>query len=152
MWKLLLLLFLPAHALAAQGPIVWGNNNSAVYLPTNRPSSGFSCLTVDPVGVISPQSCGGGGGSVNVATITGNFSASTQGQFILANCAAPCTVNLPNISLTDGFTVSMKNIGTAHAIFHNVVGQLIDGVNDWDLFPNKSHVNLISSGGQWYVY
>jgi hypothetical protein len=154
MWKVLLLLIIPFKALAAppQVPIIWGNNNNAIYLPTNRPGAGFACLTIDPMGVITPQACGGGGGSVNVVTIAGNFSANTQGQFILANCAVLCTVNLPNIALTDGFTVSMKNIGIAHAVFHNIVGQDIDGLNDWDLNPDKSHVTLISSGGKWYVY
>jgi hypothetical protein len=149
---LILLLITPFRALAAQGPIIWGNNNNAVYLPTNKPAAGLACLNVDSKGNITPQPCGGGGGSVTITPITGNYSASTQGQFILANCAALCTVNLPDISAIDGFSVSMKNIGAAHAVFHNVAGQLIDGVNDWDLSPTKTHVNLISSGGQWYVY
>jgi hypothetical protein len=46
----------------------------------------------------------------------------------------------------------MKNIGPANAIFHNVVGQQIDNQDDWGLLPDKEQINLISSGGQWYVY
>jgi hypothetical protein len=216
MWKILILLFLPAQALAVQGPIIWGSNNNAVYLPTNRPTVGLACLAIDPLGVMSAQTCSAGSGSVTsvawgavpswltavggpittfgtlglsvpnqaanlflaspngvvgplapraivaadlpaavtgaVVPIVGNYTSSVSGEFIIANCAVLCTVTLPDISATNNYRVSMKNIGTAHAIFHNQAGQLIDGVNDWDLFPNKSHVNLISSGGQWYVY
>jgi hypothetical protein len=46
----------------------------------------------------------------------------------------------------------MKNIGTANAIFQNVAGQLIDGQNGWGLLPDKEQINILSSGGQWYVY
>lgn len=154
MWKILfLLLFLPAGALAALGPIIWGNNNNAVYLPTNRPLIGTLCLAIDPLGVITPQACsGGGGGGTTLATIAGNYTVIASDVFILANCAVLCTVTLPNIAITNGYKVSMKNIGTAHAVFQNQAGQLIDGLNGWDLYPNLSHVSIISSGGKWHVY
>lgn len=88
----------------------------------------------------------------HVQVITADYTPTSAKTFILANCASTCTVSLPDISGVDSYEISMKNIGTAHAVFHNVVGQLIDGQNDWDLRPDLSHVNLISSGGQWYVY
>lgn len=88
----------------------------------------------------------------HVQVITTDYTPVSAKTFVLANCATTCNVNLPDISGLDGYEISMKNIGTAHALFHNMVGQLIDGQNDWDLRPDLSHINLISSGGQWYVY
>jgi hypothetical protein len=72
MWKIVLasLLFSLNTLAAAPGPIVWGNNNNALYLPTNVPSSGVACLTVDPLGVISPQTCGSGGGGGTVTSVS----------------------------------------------------------------------------------
>lgn len=84
--------------------------------------------------------------------ITGDYTVVLGNLFILANCTTLCNISLPDISITDGFKVSMKNIGTANAVFKNVTGQLIDGHVDFGLLPDKSQINLISSGGFWYVY
>jgi len=67
---LILFILLYSQAIAAvQGPIIWGNDNNALYLPTNKPSSGTACLVVDPIGTITPTSCGGGGGSGTVTSV-----------------------------------------------------------------------------------
>jgi hypothetical protein len=103
----------------------------------NFVSSGTSCL---PTSVDKP------------VIVTGDYTPPNSNIFVLANCAVNCHINLPDISALDGYKIYMKNIGTANAIFHNQAGQQIDGQNDWALLPDKQQVNLISSGGQWYVY
>ncbi len=103
----------------------------------NFVSTGMSCIT---------------GSSFPPVLITGDYTALTPNLFIIANCAATCTVNLPDISITEGFRIAMKNVGPANAIFHNMAGQQIDGQDDWGLLPDNSQINLISLGGQWYVY
>jgi hypothetical protein len=84
--------------------------------------------------------------------VTGDFTVTTTSTFIIANCATDCTITLPDVSVTDGFKVGFKNIGPANAILHNQIGQQIDGEDDWGLLPDKSQINVLSSGGQWYVY
>ncbi len=103
----------------------------------NFVSSGASCVPV-PV--------------ETMVTITGDYTPPHANVFILANCATLCTVDLPDISAEDGYKISMKNIGVANAIFHNMAGQQIDGQDDWGLLPDNQQINLISSGGEWYVY
>ncbi len=84
--------------------------------------------------------------------ITTDYTPPSTGFFVLANCATLCTVNLPDISAQEGYRISMKNIGTANAVFHNQPGQLIDGQIDWGLLPDKQEINLISAGGFWHVF
>lgn len=84
--------------------------------------------------------------------ITGDYVVNTSESFIIANCAALCTIDLPDISAYDRYKLSLKNVGTADAVLHNVAGQLIDGYNDFGLHPDKSEINIISYGGLWYVY
>lgn len=88
----------------------------------------------------------------NPIVVTTDYSPLTTAQFVITSCAALCTVTLPDISSLNGFRVSMKNVGPANSVLHNFVGQLIDGQNDWGLLPDKSQVNLIAVGGQWYVF
>lgn len=102
-------------------------------------SSGIPCAPTTP-NVLTPF------------PISGDYTVTVSGQLLIATCAVLCTATLPDISAIDGFRVSMKNIGPANAVFHNQPGQLIDAQVDWGLLPDKEEVNLISSGGQWYVY
>lgn len=88
----------------------------------------------------------------NPILITTDYTVTVTSTFILANCAATCTVTLPDITGIEGYKVAIKNIGTANAILQNVAGQLIDGQNGWGLLPDKEQINILSSGGQWYVY
>lgn len=98
--------------------------------------------------------CPIGGGSNPPVVITTDYSVTVSNLFILANCTSDCNINLPDVSDSsqNGFTVQMKNIGTGNASFVNVTGQLIDGHVGFGLLPDKSQINLISTGGFWYVY
>jgi len=88
----------------------------------------------------------------NPILITTDYTVTVTSTFILANCAALCTVTLPDITGIEGYKVALKNIGTADAVLQNAAGQLIDGYDGFGLHPNKSQINILSSGGLWHVY
>ena len=84
--------------------------------------------------------------------VSADYILTVSGLFIIANCAAVCTITLPDISASDGYKVSVKNVGISNVILQNAVGQLIDGQNDWGILPDKTQINLISAGGLWHVF
>lgn len=148
MWKVLFLL-LSAQAMAAQGPIVWGNNNNAVYLPTNRPTSGVACLVIDSKGNISQQTCAAGGGGIQTyANISANqtLSAAVQNYYVDVT-GGSVTVTLPSAAANPGAVIEVMHNSFGSGNIVTVIGP-INGTASEVLSAGENSVYK-SNGVEW---
>lgn len=130
MLKIVLLFLMTTQSLAAPlGPIVWGNNNNALYLPTNRPSIGYECLAIDAAGVITPQACSGGGGSGASPQTFSNISANQVLSAAVQNYYVDVTggnvaVTLPSAAANPGVLIEVMNDSFGSANIVTVTGPI----------------------------
>lgn len=151
---ILLSLALVSQALAADnGPIVWGNNNNALYRPTNRPSTGYQCLAIDHAGNITPQACSGGGGGGGAspqtyANISSNqtLSAAVQNYYVNVT-GGSVSVNLPSASANPGVLIEVMNNSFGSVNLVTVVGT-INGTANEILGAGENSVYK-SNGTEW---
>lgn len=134
MWKILLLIVaLNSSAVAQQrGPIVWGNNNNALYLPTNRPTVGTECLTIDAKGNITPQICSSGGsGAQSFANISTNQTlVSSTTSYYVDVTLGDVSVTLPSAASNSGVVFEVMNDSFASVNNVNVLGTINGTVNE----------------------
>ena len=148
-------LFLAFYSTAlaeVQGPIIWGNNDNAVYLPLNRPSVGYQCLSIDHAGNITPQACSGGGGSgaspQTYANISSNQVLNPNIQNYYVNVSGgDVTVTLPSAVSNSGVLIEVMNNSFSSANVVNVIGT-INGTTNEILGAGENSVYK-SNGVEW---
>lgn len=78
------------------------------------------------------------------------LTLSTALRWYICNGNTLMTINLPTAAGFDGYTVNLKNIGTANVSIVPNGAQTIDGATSLTV-PVLSSVNLIAYNSAWYV-
>ena len=89
-----------------------------------------------------------------IISTTSAHNCTQSDHYVLADATkAAFTVTLPNASLCPGKAYTVKKIdSSAHAVtIASANGQTIDGATTYSLRSHYNAVDLVSSGGRWFV-